>query len=106
MKEQTFLSSCRYCYTLWLYAQSYSILPWAKLRCKHFVYLVVSILLGISPASEVYKPMFRNSVSVPSSWAFLLAQDDGTNTEFRNVSLYNSDAGEITKRILTTFRTW
>jgi hypothetical protein len=25
-------------------------------------------LLGISPASEYYKPTFRNSVSVPSSW--------------------------------------
>ena len=31
--------------------------------------LVVSILLGISLASEVYKPTFQNSVSVPSSWA-------------------------------------
>ena len=30
---------------------------------------VVSILLGISPASEVYKLTFRNSVLVPSSWA-------------------------------------
>ena len=36
---------------------------------------------------------------------FLLAQDDGTDTEFRNVGLYTSDAGEITKRILTTYRT-
>jgi len=25
--------------------------------------------LGISPASELYKPTFRNTVSVPSSWA-------------------------------------
>ena len=31
--------------------------------------VVVSILLGISPTSEVYKQTFRNSVSVPSSWA-------------------------------------
>jgi len=46
-------------------------------------------------------------VSVPSSWAssFLLAQDDGTDTEFRNVGLYTSDDGEFPKRILTTFRT-
>ena len=54
---------------------------------------VVSILLGISLASELYKPTFRNSVSVP------------TDTQFRNVGLYTSDAGEIPKRILTTFRT-
>jgi hypothetical protein len=25
-------------------------------------------LLGISPAPDVYKPTFRNSMSVPSSW--------------------------------------
>jgi hypothetical protein len=24
--------------------------------------------MGISPTSEYYKPTFRNSVSVPSSW--------------------------------------
>ena len=33
------------------------------------LFKVVNILLGISPASEVYNPTFRNSVSVPSSWA-------------------------------------
>ena len=52
---------------------------------------IVSILLRIAPASGVYKP-------------FLLAQDDGTDTEFQNVGLYTSDAGEIPKRILTTFQ--
>ena len=31
--------------------------------------IIVNILLGISLASKVYKLMFRNSVSVPSSWA-------------------------------------
>ena len=40
-------------------------------------------LLGISPASEHYKPTFRNSVSVPSS----AGAEDGTDTEFRNVGL-------------------
>ena len=35
----------------------------------------------------------------------MLAQDDGTDTEFRNFGLYTSDAGEIPKRILTAFRT-
>ena len=53
---------------------------------------VVSILLGISPASEVYKPTFWNSVSVPSSWA--------------SRNLYTPDTGEIPERILTTFRTF
>ena len=35
---------------------------------------------------------------------FLLAQDDGTDTEFRNVGFYTSGAGKIPKRILTTKR--
>ena len=29
---------------------------------------------------------------------FLIAQDDGTDNEFRNVGFYTSDAGEIPKR--------
>jgi hypothetical protein len=50
-------------------------------------------LLGISQASEFYKPTFRNSVLVPSSWvgrndaSFPPTQEDGTDTEFRNVGL-------------------
>ena len=34
---------------------------------------------------------------------FLIAQDDGTDIEFRNVGFYTSDAGEIPKRTQTTF---
>jgi hypothetical protein len=40
-------------------------------------------------------------MSIPSAWAirnFLIAQDDGTDIEFRNVGVYTSDAGEIPKR--------
>ena len=33
---------------------------------------------------------------------FLIAQDDGTDIEFRNVGFYTSDAGEIPKRTQTT----
>ena len=29
---------------------------------------------------------------------FIIAQDDGTDIEFRNVGVYTSDAGEIPKR--------
>jgi hypothetical protein len=35
---------------------------------KCHVVIVEYRLLGISPASEYYKPTFRNSVSVPSYW--------------------------------------
>ena len=44
-------------------------------------------------------------MSVPSSWTIRIAQDDGTDIEFRNVGFYTSDAGEIPKRTQTTFRT-
>ena len=35
----------------------------------------------------------------------MIAQDDGTDIEFRNVGFYTSDAGEIPKRTQTTFWT-
>ena len=59
---------------------------------------VVSILLGISPASEVYKPTFRNSVSVPSSCASrnntgLLVGGKYTGTEIRERA--NEEVGLI-----------
>ena len=34
-----------------------------------FVYLLVCFLLGDSPASDLYMPTFRNTLSVPSSKA-------------------------------------
>jgi hypothetical protein len=37
--------------------------------------------------------------------SFLPTQEDGTDTEFRNVGLQNSDAGEITRRLYSTFTT-
>jgi len=34
---------------------------------------------------------------------FLIAQDDGTDIEFRNVGFYTPDGGEIPKRTQTTY---
>ena len=49
-------------------------------------------------------PVFRNTLSVPSS--YLPAYEDGTERVFRNVGIKNSDAGELPRRKDTTFRTW
>ena len=49
---------------------------------------VVCFLLGDSPASDLYMPTFRNTLSVPSSKA---------DRVFRNVGIYKSDAGEENK---------
>ena len=62
---------------------------------------VVCFLLGDSPASDLYLPTFRNTLSVPSSKAF----EDGTDRMFRNVGIYKLDAGESPKRKQTTFWT-
>ena len=34
------------------------------------------------------------------------AYEDGTDSEFRNVGSWNSDAGELPKKEQITFRTW
>jgi hypothetical protein len=52
------------------------------LKFRH-VLKVVCFLLRDSPASEVYIPKFRNTLSVPSS--YLPAYEDGTDRVFRNV---------------------
>ena len=52
---------------------------------------VVCFLLGDSPASDLYMPTFRNTLSVPSSKAF----EDGTDRLFRNVG-----------NILNTAKAW
>ena len=57
---------------------------------------VACFLLGDSPASEFYIPTFRITVPVPSS--YLPACEDGTDGVFRNVGMYNSDAGELPRR--------
>ena len=62
---------------------------------------VVCFLLGDSPASDLYMPTFRNTLSVPFSKA--PAFEDGTYRVFRNVGIYKSDAGESPKRKQTTF---
>ena len=56
--------------------------------------------LGDSPGSDVYMPTFRNTLSVPSSKA--PAFEDGTDSVFRNVGIYKSDAGESPKIKQTT----
>ena len=61
---------------------------------------VVCFLLGDSPASDLYMPTFRYTLSVPSSKA------DGTDRVFRNVGIYKSDAGESPKRKQTKDRNW
>ena len=63
---------------------------------------VVCFLLGDSPASDLYMPTFRNTLSVPSSKAG--AFEDGTDRVFRNVGIYKSDAGESPKRKQTTLK--
>jgi len=46
---------------------------------------VVCYLLGNSPASEFYMSTFRNTLSVPSSYAHLLAYEDGTECSVTSV---------------------
>jgi len=55
---------------------------------------VLCLFLGNSPGSEFYMPTFRNTLSVPSS--YLPAYEDGT--VFRNVGIYNSEAGELPRK--------
>jgi len=70
------------------------------------VLYVVCFLLGKSPASEFYMPTFRNTlfhlyrlVGVE----YLPSYEDGTDRVFRNVSIENSDAGELRRRKHTTY---
>ena len=53
--------------------------------------------------------MSRSLISLPIYYPpifyltlFLIAQDDGTDIEFRNVGFHTSDVGEIPKRTQTT----
>ena len=62
----------------------------------------VCFLLGESPASDLYMPTFRNTLSLPSSKAGTPAFEDGTDRVFQNVGIYKSDAGESPKRKQTT----
>ena len=62
-------------------------------------------LLGNSPASEFYMPMFRNSLSVPFSNLVILhlpTYEDGTDRVFRNVGISNLDAWDLPRRKHTT----
>ena len=63
---------------------------------------VVCFLLGDSPASDLYMPTFRNTLSVPSSKA--PAFDDGTDRVFRNVGIYKSKAPAFKDRTDRVFR--
>jgi hypothetical protein len=60
------------------------------------IFFVVCFLLGNSPVSEFYMPMFRNTLSLPSSYSendynvvilHLSAYEDGTDRVFRNVGI-------------------
>ena len=64
---------------------SISVVKCSLVKCSK----VVCFLLGDSPASDLYMPTFRNTLSVPSSKA--------------GVGIYKSDAGELPKRKQTTF---
>jgi len=64
-----------------------------KVTCN--VQSVVCFLLGNSPAPKFYMPTFRNTL-------FHLHRQAGV---FRNVGIYNSDAGELPRRKHATFRT-
>jgi hypothetical protein len=77
------------------------------------VFDVEYFLLGITPASELSESTFQNLVSVPSSWTrcvgvapMHLVHEDGTDTRFRNVDSFNSDAGVIPKRKYSTIFTF
>jgi len=50
------------------------------LACKN---KIICFLLGDSPESESHMPTFRNTLSVPSSYAY----EDGTDRVFRNVGI-------------------
>ena len=48
----------------------------------------------IPPASEIYIPTFRNALLHLNMPAY----EGGTDSVFRNVSIYNSDAEELPRR--------
>jgi hypothetical protein len=67
---------------------------------------VVCFLLGNSLESEFYIPTFRNTLSVPSSYAgrfFIPTFLWRWNRVFRNVNIWNSDAGELPRRKYTSW---
>ena len=69
------------------------------------------VVFRLSPCSECSLCSFGNLPSIRSikadvselnvSSIVLIAQDNGTDIEFRNVGFYTSDAGEIPKRTQT-----
>ena len=78
------------------YLLTYLLTPWSRVLLEKLIgsagsqeIPVVCFLLGDSPASDLYMPTFRNTVSVPSSKA--------------GVGIYKSEAGESPKRKQTTF---
>ena len=59
---------------------------------------ILCFLMGSSSASELYTPTFRNTLFHLRRHFLPPAYEDGTDSVFRNVILYNSDAGELPKR--------
>ena len=66
-----------------VYCNSYCNEPFTVLAIKSETN--VRFLLGNSPVSEFYMPMFRNTLSVPSP--YLPACEDRTDRMFRNVGI-------------------
>jgi len=62
-------------------------------------------MLSDSPVSEFYVPKFRNTLFHLHRWYSCLHDLWRWDRVFRNVSTYNSDAGESLKRKNTTSRT-
>ena len=51
-------------------------------------------------------PYKYSNILKPSHSSYLSTCEDGIDGVFRNVSISNSDAGELPRRKRTTFRTW
>jgi len=51
-------------------------------------------------------PYKYSNILKPSHSSYLSTYEDGTDRVFRNVGIYNSDAGELPRRKHTTFGTW
>jgi hypothetical protein len=57
-------------------------------------------------SSQTFSRINTPNTLKPSHSSYLSAYEDGTKSVFRNVGIYNSDAGELPRRKQTTFRTW
>ena len=69
----------------------------------NLLYITVCFLLGNSPTSEFYMPMFRNTLfHLHRLVGMKMEQTECSET----LAYKNSDAGELPKRKHTTYRIW